>query len=120
MGIPRRALQADEAAQGRRQKGHGQESPGDSAMSKKPPQNGTRAKIVNGLKDWSTGRSVREGADTGPKTYVLPSRKGRKAVTTWLNEGEVQQLSDISHKHNIPQQVLMAEGLRYVLAKYGH
>jgi hypothetical protein len=49
---------------------------------------------------------------------VPPSRKNRKSITTWQDAGVLKELRDISHERGIPQQVLIAEGLNYVLAKY--
>jgi hypothetical protein len=46
------------------------------------------------------------------------SRKNRKSITTWQDEAVLKELKDISHERGIPQQVLIAEGLSYVLAKY--
>jgi hypothetical protein len=48
----------------------------------------------------------------------LPSRKHRKSITTWQDEAVLKELKDISHERGIPQQVLIAEELNYVLTKY--
>jgi hypothetical protein len=49
---------------------------------------------------------------------VPPSRKNRKSITTWQDEAVLKQLKDISHETGKSQQVFIAEGLNYVLAKY--
>lgn len=48
-----------------------------------------------------------------------PSRKNRKALTTWQDEAALKQLKHISIERGISQQELIAEGINYVLAKYG-
>jgi hypothetical protein len=50
--------------------------------------------------------------------YVPPSRRNRKSITTWQDEVVLKELRDISHETGISQQVLIAEGLNYVLTKY--
>jgi hypothetical protein len=36
----------------------------------------------------------------------------------WQDEAVLKELKDISYERGIPQQVLIAEGLNYVLMKY--
>lgn len=48
-----------------------------------------------------------------------PSRENRKALTTWQDEAALKQLKQIATERNISQQALIAEGINYVLAKYG-
>jgi hypothetical protein len=48
---------------------------------------------------------------------VAPSRKNRKAWTTWQDEVALKQLKHISAE--IGMQALIAEGINHVLAKYG-
>jgi hypothetical protein len=50
---------------------------------------------------------------------VPPSRKNRKALTTWQDEAAVRRLKHIANEQGISQQALIAEGINYVLAKYG-
>ena len=85
-------------------------------MIKKDAQEQDRNGILGTLSRWS--RSKVSPPDGGNKGYVPPSRKGRKSITTWQEEAVLKQLRDISHERGIPQQVLIAEGLNYVLAKY--
>jgi hypothetical protein len=73
--------------------------------------------ILGALTRFGRGK-VAPTAESGGKGYVPPSRKNRKSVTTWQDEAVLKQLKDISHERGIPQQVLIAEGLNYVLAKY--
>jgi hypothetical protein len=71
--------------------------------------------ILGTLSRWSRGK-VSDGS--AGKSYTPPSRKNRKSITTWQDEAVLKELRDISHERGIPQQVLIAEGLSYVLAKY--
>lgn len=50
---------------------------------------------------------------------VPPSRKNRKALTTWQDEVALKQLKLIATETGVSQQALIAEGLNYVLTKYG-
>ena len=50
---------------------------------------------------------------------VAPSRKNRKALTTWQDEAALKQLRQLAASLGISQQALLAEGINYVLAKYG-
>jgi hypothetical protein len=86
-------------------------------MIKKGKQVQDRDGIVSSLLPWSRGRiPPPAGAATG--TYVAPSRKNRKALTTWQDEVTLKMLRDIAHETGISQQALIAEGLNYVLIKY--
>jgi hypothetical protein len=80
-------------------------------------QDQNRDGILGALTRFGRGRVASPEGNVG-KTYVPPSRKGRKSITTWQEEAVLKQLRDISHERGIPQQVLIAEGLNYVLAKY--
>ena len=87
-------------------------------MTKKSAQEPDRAGIVATLGRWSRGRVV-PPADAGAKAYVAPSRKNRKSMTTWQDEAALKELRAISAETGISQQELIAEGLNYVLTKYG-
>lgn len=50
---------------------------------------------------------------------VAPSRKNRKALTTWQDEAALKQLRQLAATLGISQQALIAEGINYVLAKHG-
>ena len=50
---------------------------------------------------------------------IPPSRKNRKALTTWQDEAALKHLKHIATETGLSQQALIAEGLNYVLAKYG-
>jgi hypothetical protein len=54
-----------------------------------------------------------------PASYRAPSRTNRKALTTWQDEAALKQLKLIAADKGFTQQALIAEGLNYVLAKYG-
>jgi hypothetical protein len=50
---------------------------------------------------------------------IPPSRKNRKALTTWQEETALKQLKRIANDRSVSQQALIAEGINYVLVKYG-
>jgi len=83
----------------------------------KKPQEQNRDGILGVLTRFGRGGVTQPDDDTN-KPYVPPSRKNRKSITTWQDEVVLKELKDISHETGIPQQVLIAEGLNYVLAKY--
>ena len=57
---------------------------------------------------------------SGSAGYLVPpSRKNRKALTTWQDEAALKHLKHISTETGLSQQALIAEGINYVLAKYG-
>jgi hypothetical protein len=87
-------------------------------MSKKGKQDQhDREGIGASLLRWSRGRiPPPPGAPAG--TYVPPSRKNRKSITTWQDEAALKELRAISGRTGISQQALIAEGLNYVLTKY--
>ena len=86
-------------------------------MTKSSTPEPDRAGIVATLGRWSRGR-VAAPADNGGKPYVAPSRKNRKSMTTWQDEAALKELRAVSTETGISQQVLIAEGLNYVLTKY--
>jgi hypothetical protein len=48
-----------------------------------------------------------------------PGLRAARAASVYLqDEAVLKELKDISHERGIPQQVLIAEGLNYVLSKY--
>lgn len=51
--------------------------------------------------------------------YRPPSRANRKSLTTWQDALALKLLRDVAHETGISQQALIAEGLNYVLQKYG-
>jgi hypothetical protein len=83
----------------------------------KKPQEQNRDGILGVLTRFGRGGIPPPDGDTN-KPYVPPSRKNRKSITTWQDEVVLKELKDISHETGISQQVLIAEGLNYVLAKY--
>jgi hypothetical protein len=86
-------------------------------MIKKHTQEPNRDGILGTLARFGRGKVI-PPADSGGKGYVPPSRKHRKSITTWQDEAVLKELKDICHVRGIPQQVLIAEGLNYVLTKY--
>jgi hypothetical protein len=50
---------------------------------------------------------------------VPPSRANRKALTTWQDAAALKQLKHLANDLGTSQQALIAEGMNYVLAKYG-
>jgi hypothetical protein len=49
---------------------------------------------------------------------VPPSRKNRKALTTWQDQAAIKQLRHLANELGVSQQALIAEGINLVLAKY--
>ena len=86
-------------------------------MIKKHTQEPNRDGILGALTRFGRGK-VASPADNGGKGYVSPSRRHRKSITTWQDEAVLKELKDISHERGIHQQVLIAEGLNFVLTKY--
>ena len=68
-----------------------------------------------------TGRAPPPPADQRDNLgYVLPpSRRAKKAMTTWQDAVAVKQLKDLSHERGISQQKLIAEAFNLLFAKYG-
>jgi len=48
-----------------------------------------------------------------------PSRKNRRVLTTWQDDAALKQLKMLAVELEVSQQSLVAEGLNYVLNKYG-
>ena len=48
-----------------------------------------------------------------------PSRKNRRVLTTWQDDAALKQLKMLAVELEVSQQSLVAEGINYVLAKYG-
>jgi Ribbon-helix-helix domain len=86
-------------------------------MIKRQTQEPNRDGILGTLARFGRGK-VTPSADYSAKGYVPPSRRNRKSITTWQDEAVLKELKDISHERGIPQQVLIAEGLNYLLTKY--
>jgi Ribbon-helix-helix domain len=86
-------------------------------MTKKHAREQDRDGILGTLARFGRGKVAPPTGDGG-KAYVPPSRKNRKSITTWQDETALKELRDISHATGISQQVLIAEGLNYVLTKY--
>jgi hypothetical protein len=86
-------------------------------MTKRSAPEPDRAGIVATLERWSRGK-VAPPADDSAGPYVAPSRKNRKSITTWQDAAALKELRAISGETGISQQVLIAEGLNYVLTKY--
>jgi hypothetical protein len=86
-------------------------------MIKKQAKEQDRGVILGALARFTTGKVVPPSDGVG-KAYVPPSRKNSKSITTWQDRAVLKELREISHERGIPQQVLIAEGLNYVLAKY--
>jgi hypothetical protein len=65
---------------------------------------------------FTCGRDDAEFTQDSDIRHAQP--KHRKSITTWQDEAVLKELKDISHERGIPQQVLIAEALSYVFAKY--
>jgi len=51
--------------------------------------------------------------------YVAPSRRSKKAVTTWQDQAAVKQLKDLANALGISQQQAIAEALNLWFARHG-
>jgi hypothetical protein len=61
-------------------------------------------------------------ADLAPRRSPYPtppSRKNRRVLTTWQDDAALKQLKMLAVELEVSQQSLVAEGLNYVLSKYG-
>lgn len=84
-------------------------------MSRRAEPN--RGGIMATLARFGRGRAAPPAGDHG-RTYLPPSRKNRRSITTWQDEVVLKRLRDISHETGISQQTLIAEALNDLLAKY--
>jgi len=50
---------------------------------------------------------------------IPESRKGRQALTTWLNPAAIRQFKTLAFNHEKSQQDLMAEALNLLFKHYG-
>jgi hypothetical protein len=85
-------------------------------MTRKPPQTDDRSgwlELLNPLRR-TPQPVIRTAAYPVP-----PSRKNRKALTTWQDAAALKQLKQLAAAVGISQQALIAEGINHVLAKYG-
>ena len=86
----------------------------------KRTQEQDRDSIVGKLARFGRGRGVQSEQPTRSTVYpVPPSRRHRKAVTTWQDEVALRQREHVASETGISQQALLAEGINYVLVKYG-
>jgi hypothetical protein len=53
------------------------------------------------------------------KDGVPPSRRGKKAITIWVDPIVADQLKEIAFLHKKPQQELYLEALNILFSKYG-
>lgn len=49
---------------------------------------------------------------------IPPSRKTKKAITTWQDAVAAQQLKDLANERGVSQQKLIAEAFNLLFAKY--
>jgi hypothetical protein len=81
-----------------------------------PPQDSKA--ILGVLSKWA--RTPRHTASTPSGTYpVPPSRRSRKALTTWQDDVAVRQLKTIALEQGWTQQRALAEALNLLFAKHG-
>jgi hypothetical protein len=72
------------------------------------------------LQRFGRGRSAQPSRSQTSTVYpVPPSRQNRKALTTWQDALALKELRSVANETGLSQQALIAEGLNYVLAKYG-
>ena len=60
-----------------------------------------------------------EGAASASSDYALPpSRRGKKAITIWVDPLVADQLKEIAFRHKKPQQELFLDALNILFSKY--
>jgi hypothetical protein len=88
-------------------------------MSRKPhpqPDRNSFATVMSRITGKAPRPPVEERDNLG---YAIPpSRRVKKAVTTWQDTTAVQQLKDLAHERGVSQQKLIAEALNLLFAKY--
>jgi hypothetical protein len=57
-------------------------------------------------------------AVAGSDDALPPSRRGKKAVTIWVDPLVAEQLKEIAFHHKKPQQELFLEALNILFSKY--
>jgi hypothetical protein len=83
-------------------------------------QDRDREGILGALQRFSRGRSAQPVRPEGQTAYPIPpSRRNRKALTTWQDAVALRHLKEISVETGLSQQMLIAEGINHVLQKYG-
>jgi hypothetical protein len=58
-------------------------------------------------------------ASRGHDDALPPSRRGKKAVTIWVDPLVADQIKEIAFHHKKPQQELFLEALNILFSKYG-
>jgi len=61
---------------------------------------------------------AKEPAEESREYPVSPSRRGKKAVTIWVDPLVADQLKEIAFHHRKSQQALFREALNILFAKY--
>ena len=59
------------------------------------------------------------GSNASANDGVPPSRRGKKAITIWVDPLVAEQLKEIAFHHKKPQQALFLEALNILFSKYG-
>lgn len=84
----------------------------------RPPQD-TNA-ILGALSKWArTPRHVPAPTEGTGAYPIPPSRRNRKALTTWQDDVAVQQLKSVALEQGWTQQRALAEALNLLFAKHG-
>jgi hypothetical protein len=65
------------------------------------------------------GKAKAAETSEGSAYPVAPSRRGKKAVTIWVDPLVADQLKEIAFLHRKSQQALFREALNILFAKYG-
>jgi hypothetical protein len=79
-----------------------------------------REGILSALSRFGRGRTMEARPQTSPTIYpVAPSRRHRRALTTWQDAAALDAIKEISRATGVSQQALIAEGINHVLSKHG-
>ena len=89
-------------------------------MKKPEEEEQERKGILHALSRFRGGRTIEAGPQGSPTIYPTPpSRRHRRAFTSWQDVVALDGIKEISKRTGISQQALIAEGINHVLAKYG-
>jgi hypothetical protein len=75
--------------------------------------------ILSILSKWSRTQRTAAAPESGGAYPIPPSRRNRKALTTWQDDVAVQQLKAIAVEQGWTQQRTLAEAMNLLFAKYG-
>jgi hypothetical protein len=89
-------------------------------MKRREDDEQERKGILHALSRFRGARTIEAGPQGSATIYPTPpSRRHRRAFTSWQDVAALDAIKDISKRTGISQQALIAEGINHVLAKYG-